>query len=169
VIGGGDWSVDRLIPDLVRSINTQEVLEIRSPNATRPWQHVLESLSGYLLLGQQLLQGKREFATAWNFGPAAEGNRSVAEVLSRLNSEWPTLRWQLSASVHLHEAQLLYLDSTMARSRLNWMPVWDFNQALSATALWYQSWIERTEVVSRKQLDDYVAAAQEQGVGWSCS
>jgi len=169
VIGGGDWSADRLIPDLVRSISTQKVMEIRSPNATRPWQHVLESLSGYLLLGQQLLEGKRDFATAWNFGPAAEGNRSVAEVLSCLTGEWPALRWQLSAAVHLHEAQLLYLDSTMARSRLNWMPVWDFNQALSATALWYKSWIEHNEVVSRQQLADYVAAAQVQNVGWSCS
>lgn len=167
VIGGGDWSADRLIPDLVRSISTQEMLEIRYPHATRPWQHVLESLSGYLLLGQLLLEGKREFATAWNFGPAAEGNRSVAEVLSRLNEEWPALRWQRATAAHVHEAQLLYLDSTMVRSRLGWKPVWEFDKALSATARWYQSWAERSEVISWEQLADYVAAARAQGLEWS--
>jgi CDP-glucose 4,6-dehydratase len=169
VIGGGDWSEDRLIPDLVRSICAQKVLEIRSPNATRPWQHVLESLSGYLQLGKQLLEAKREYAKAWNFGPASEGNRSVSEVLARLSNDWPPLRYQLSAAAHVHEAQLLYLDSTMARKQLEWMPVWDFDRALSATASWYQSWIEGSRVISRKQLADYVAAAREHGVGWSCS
>lgn len=167
VIGGGDWSADRLIPDLVRSINTQEVLEIRYPHATRPWQHVLESLSGYLLLGQLLLEGKKEFATAFNFGPAAEGNRSVSEVLSRLNEEWPALRWQRAKAAHVHEAQLLYLDSTMARNQLGWKHVWEFDKALSATARWYQSWTERSEVISREQLSDFVAAAHAQGVEWS--
>ncbi len=169
VIGGGDWSEDRLVPDLVRSIRAQDVLTIRSPNATRPWQHVLESLSGYLQLGKELLEGKRENAKAWNFGPASEGNRSVSEVLARLSIEWPTLRYQLSPDTHLHEAQLLYLDSTMARKQLKWLPVWNFDRALSATALWYRSWIEDGRVVSREQLADYVAAAREQNVGWSRS
>jgi CDP-glucose 4,6-dehydratase len=167
VIGGGDWSEDRLVPDLVRSIRAQDVLTIRSPNATRPWQHVLESLSGYMQLGKELLEGKRENAKAWNFGPASEGNRSVSEVLARLSIEWPTLRYQLSPDTHVHEAQLLYLDSTMARKQLKWLPVWDFDRALSATALWYRSWIEDGRVISREQLVDYVAAAREQNVGWS--
>lgn len=85
VIGGGDWSEDRLIPDLVRATVNNQSLEIRSPNATRPWQHVLESLSGYLLLGQKLLEGQKDFAAPWNFGPEPEGNRSVAEVLEKLS------------------------------------------------------------------------------------
>ena len=169
VIGGGDWSEDRLVPDLVRSIRAQDVLTIRSPNATRPWQHVLESLSGYMQLGKELLEGKRENAKAWNFEPASEGNRSVSEVLARLSIEWPTLRYQLSPDTHVHEAQLLYLDSTMARKQLKWLPVWDFDRALSATALWYRSWIEDGRVISREQLADYVAAAREQNVGWSRS
>lgn len=167
VIGGGDWSDDRLVPDLVRSIDSEEVLAIRYPHATRPWQHVLESLSGYLLLGQLLLEGQREFATAWNFGPAEGGNRSVAEVLSRLSKEWPAVRWRRATAAHLHEARLLYLDSTMARSHLGWKPVWGFDRALAATASWYQAWRNRSVVISREQLAEYVAAAKVQGVEWS--
>src|SRR5690606_1047405 len=110
VIGGGDWSEDRLIPDLVRSVQAGTSLEIRSPKSTRPWQHVLECLSGYLLLGQRLLEGKKEFAEAWNFGPAPEDNRTVAEVLAALQRFWPQLAWNVSAAPQPHEANLLYLD-----------------------------------------------------------
>jgi CDP-glucose 4,6-dehydratase len=167
VIGGGDWSADRLIPDLVRSIRNQNVLEIRYPNATRPWQHVLESLSGYLLLGQSLLEEKPEFAAAWNFGPGSEGNQTVSELLSLLNKEWPGLRWQSSVEKHLHETQMLYLDSTMARSRLDWVPVWDFTQAVMETANWYKSWLEFGRVISRQQLNNYFENAKQQKICWA--
>lgn len=161
VIGGGDWSEDRLIPDLVRALGTGQSLEIRSPGATRPWQHVLESLSGYLALGQCLLAGRTEAAEAWNFGPETEGNRSVAEVLGRLSAHWPQMRWHLTATPQPHEATLLYLDSAKARYGLGWRPVWSIDQALAATADWYRAWLEEGRLLSREQLAAYVAAAAQ--------
>src|SRR5579864_5741950 len=126
VIGGGDWSTDRLIPDLVRAISSGTSLEIRSPNSTRPWQHVLESLSGYLLLGQRLLENDSRFADAWNFGPDAIGNRSVRDVLTRLAQLWPDVKWHTTTQAQPHEAGLLSLDSTKAHRILGWQPVWGF-------------------------------------------
>ena len=167
VIGGGDWSEDRLIPDLVRAVRAGSALEIRSPGATRPWQHVLESLSGYLLLGQMLLEGRREFAEAWNFGPDAEGNRTVGEVLTLLQQYWPALRWELTGQPQPHEATLLHLDSAKARQRLGWQPVWGLHEGLQATADWYQKWAERSEVASLAQLQSYVSAARLADVAWS--
>lgn len=167
VIGGGDWSEDRLIPDVVRAVTTQQSLEIRSPNATRPWQHVLESLSGYLLLGQQLLEGRRDFAQAWNFGPEPEGNRKVADVLGQLAAYWPDVRWHTTIQPQPHEATLLYLDSSKAHSLMKWQPVWQLEQALAATAHWYRTWLEQGHVASRDQISDYVKAARLANVAWA--
>ncbi len=167
VIGGGDWSDDRLIPDLVRAIGQGASLEIRSPGATRPWQHVLESLSGYLQLGQRLLQGEAAFANAWNFGPAPEGNRSVAEVLGILGTHWPALRWHLTGQPQPHEATLLYLDSAMANAELKWRPVWSLDEALAATAAWYGTWLEQETLVTRRQLGDFVDLAKAKGIAWA--
>ena len=167
VIGGGDWSEDRLIPDLVRAISSQQVLEIRSPHATRPWQHVLECLSGYLSLGQQLLSGRAEFAEPWNFGPDQDGNRTVADVLSVLTREWPGFRWELTRTVHPHEAKLLQLDCSKARSALKWQPVWSFETAVARTARWYRAWLEDGIVVSERQLDEYVSLAAAGGLPWA--
>ena len=159
VIGGGDWSEDRLIPDLVRAVAQGQSLEIRSPRATRPWQHVLESLSGYLLLGQRLLQGDKTYAEAWNFGPEPEGNRSVSEVLGKLNAHWSNLCWHVTEKPQPHEAALLYLDSAKARSKLHWQPAWNFDVALEKTAAWYRAWLEGGKVTSREQLVEYITAA----------
>ena len=169
VIGGGDWSEDRLIPDLARALCAGESLEIRSPYATRPWQHVLDSLSGYLLLGQQLIESRQDFAEAWNFGPEREANRTVSEVIDHLAKHWPTLRWHVRAQdpPDLHEANLLYLDSAKAKSQLKWQPVWPLEQAISATAAWYRAWIERGQVESRRQLGSYVATAKQARVTWA--
>lgn len=167
VIGGGDWSEDRLIPDLVRATAKNLSLEIRSPNATRPWQHVLESLSGYLLLGQQLLEGRCEFATPWNFGPEPEGNRSVAEFLKQFGNKWPNLRWHTTDAPQPHEASLLYLDSAKARSQLRWRPVWDLNTTLTKTAEWYQVWLKNQQITSQLQLAAYIEAAQSAKVVWA--
>jgi CDP-glucose 4,6-dehydratase len=167
VIGGGDWSSDRLIPDLVRSIAKNESLEIRSPNATRPWQHVLESLSGYLLLGQRLLARDRRVAEAWNFGPDAAGNRTVSDVLTRVAKAWPEARWHQTSQVQPHEAGLLSLDSTKAHSLLGWQPVWGFDEALHRTAEWYRTWLTAGEIVSAAQLEAYIQDATELGVSWS--
>lgn len=166
VIGGGDWSEDRLIPDLIKAMAAGTSLEIRSPGATRPWQHVLESLAGYLLLGQKLLEGQRSFATAWNFGSDINDNRTVEDLLTRLREYWPALAWQVSAAPQPHEANFLYLDSSRAHQRLDWRPVWSLDESLSATADWYQAWLKRGVLLSREQLLRYINAAREANASW---
>jgi CDP-glucose 4,6-dehydratase len=166
VIGGGDWSEDRLLPDLIRSIESNNPLHIRSPNATRPWQHVLECLSGYLALGQQLLKGNRSFAEAWNFGPERDGNRQVQEVLQTIKQHIPGFKWSQSEDVKLHEAQLLHLDSGKARENLSWKPVWSFEEGVEATVDWYKAWLYEKEVVSSYQLKAYCEQARARSLKW---
>lgn len=166
VIGGGDWSEDRLIPDMVRAINEQKSLEIRSPNSTRPWQHVLESLSGYLLLGQKLIEGKKSFNGAWNFGPERTGNLTVAEVLNRLQIYWPEMHWHQAATPQPHEANLLYLDSAKAHTQLGWQSVWNLDTTLEKTADWYRAFQSGQTTISTQQLTQYVEAALNAQVGW---
>jgi CDP-glucose 4,6-dehydratase len=167
VVGGGDWSEDRLIPDLVRALAAGTTLAIRSPSATRPWQHVLESLSGYLLLGQRLLSGAPQWAEAWNFGPDAVDNRSVAEMLALLGPYWPELRWQVTAAPQPHEAGLLYLDISKARSLLGWRPVWNLERCLRATAEWYGALQREHRVLTREQLMEFGADALAAGCEWA--
>jgi len=156
VIGGGDWSEDRLIPDLVRSVTDGDPVQIRSPNATRPWQHVLESLHGYLMLGQRLLERDREYAEAWNFGPDHHGNRRVIEILGQLSAYWPALSWHVTEVPQPHEATLLHLDSTKARRKLGWEPVWKLEETLLATAEWYRRYHEQGAVSSLQQLETFM-------------
>jgi CDP-glucose 4,6-dehydratase len=167
VIGGGDWAEDRLIPDLVRAIAAKVKLEIRSPHATRPWQHVLESLSGYLLLGQKLIEGRREFAAGWNFGPGPDANCPVAEVLVRLGAHWPELAWQTTSAPQPHETSLLHLDSTKSRTQLGWMPVWSLDDALTATADWYRAYLAAGRIESRSQIAAFIAKARTAGLEWA--
>ena len=167
VIGGGDWSADRLIPDLIRAVQTGNTLEIRSPLATRPWQHVLECLSGYLLLGQKLLEGQPEFADAWNFGPELDSNRTVADVLTSLKSYWPQINWYQTPDVQPHEANLLYLDSSKAKKQLQWQSIWVLEEGLAATAQWYSAFIEDKRILSRQQLITFVEAASDKGLSWA--
>lgn len=167
VIGGGDWSEDRLVPDLARSVTAGEELVIRSPRATRPWQHVLDLLSGYLLLGQRLLARDTTCADAWNFGPDEAGNRTVEQVLSHLARTWPQLRWQVTSSPQPHEAGLLHLDSAKARMHLGWRPVWDLDKTLLHTATWYRELIETGAVSSADQLGSYLADAADSGQVWA--
>ena len=169
VIGGGDWSEDRLIPDLIRALEKGQSLEIRSPQATRPWQHVLESLSGYLLLGQRLFAGELSYEEAWNFGPEPEGNRTVSEVLGKLNQHWRGLHWHVTEKPQPHEANLLYLDSAKARSQLHWQPVWSIDTTLAKTTDWYRAWLEGGAIISRQQMADYVTAAGQAHVEWAKS
>ena len=167
VIGGGDWSNDRLIPDVVRALACGQSLEVRSPNATRPWQHVLECTSAYLLLGEHLLSGKRAIAQAWNFGPNSEDNRSVAAILSELQIHWPELRWHQSVGQHPHEAGLLYLDSSMAKTILGWKPVWDLSATLAATANWYRQHALTQQASTYLQLKSYQESAATTGSPWA--
>ncbi|MGE5652206.1 MAG: CDP-glucose 4,6-dehydratase [Bacillota bacterium] len=160
VIGGGDWSDDRLLPDAARAVARRQPLLIRNPAATRPWQHVLESLHGYLLLAARLLDGDRTFADAFNFGPDAADNLSVAEVLTRLQRHWPELAWQMDpqAGAAPREAGFLYLDSSKARRLLDWTPTWDLARGLEQTARWYRAVAEnpsRARAIAEQQLEQF--------------
>lgn len=167
VIGGGDWSQDRLIPDLVRAMSDARALEIRSPRSTRPWQHVLDSLSGYLALGARMLAGDASVAQAWNFGPGPEANVTVEHVLARLTAYWPELRWQLATAGQPHESVLLYLDSAKARAGLDWRTAWSLDQALEATASWYQVHAASGASSSHAQLRAYAGSARAAGMHWA--
>jgi CDP-glucose 4,6-dehydratase len=166
VIGGGDWAADRLVPDLVRAVREDRPLEIRSPRATRPWQHVLESLSGYLLLGQRLLAGQRHCADAWNFGPAAQDNRTVADLLSMLQIHWPGLAWRAREDGGPHEAGLLMLDCAKARGMLDWRPVLTLDQGVAMTARWYRHHHETGQALTAPQLREYLDHAVRADACW---
>jgi CDP-glucose 4,6-dehydratase len=140
VIGGGDWSKDRLIPDLWRAFEGGEALEIRSPSSTRPWQHVLEPLSGYLELCRALVVEGEAFQGAWNFGPGANGIQTVAWLSDELCRHLPGLSWHAGEEGNLHEAKTLSLDSSKARDLLRWQPKWDTKLALEITADWFLSY-----------------------------
>ena len=167
VIGGGDWSQDRLITDLVRALEAQKSLEIRSPRATRPWQHVLECLSGYLALGQSLFNGHDWASEAWNFGPDIQGNQRVEDVLLAMRARWPAVRWHLTGVNQPNEAQLLQLDNSKARAALSWRPVWTFEEGVDATVDWYRAWLDQREVLSRGQIEQYRSAAQARQLPWA--
>lgn len=160
VIGGGDWSDDRLIPDAARAVAQNETLLIRNPSATRPWQHVLESLHGYLLLGARLLVRESAFAEAFNFGPDAADNLPVATVLEHLQTHWPELKWQMDpeATTAPHEAGFLYLDSNKARRLLDWKPIWELRTGLEKTAHWYRTVAQQSSMartITEQQLDQF--------------
>ncbi|MEP7301210.1 MAG: CDP-glucose 4,6-dehydratase [Caldimonas sp.] len=167
VIGGGDWSEDRLLPDLVRSAVSGRATAIRCPQATRPWQHVLEPLAGYLMLGERLLADPRSDAEAWNFGPAASGQLSVAQVIVAFARQWPAVRCDVDRRLQPHEAGLLHLDCTKARERLGWRPVWDAATTFERTATWYRRQHETGELASREDLGRYVADARRAGLAWA--
>lgn len=140
VIGGGDWAPDRLIPDFLRAIDAGQVLIIRSPNAIRPWQHVLEPLSGYLVLAENLFNDGIHFSEAWNFGSANEDARTVEWIVKYLIASAPGASWQLDANVQPHEANHLKLDSSKAQSRLGWKARWKLQAALEKTLEWHTYW-----------------------------
>lgn len=142
VIGGGDWSPNRIVPDSVRALAAGEPVRVRSPRAVRPWQHVLEPLSGYLTLGAQLLAaGSRadDLCTAWNFGPEPGHARTVADVVETLIAAWGSGSWETTGEEVGHEATLLMLAIDQARSGLGWSPRWGFATAVTRTAAWYKS------------------------------
>jgi CDP-glucose 4,6-dehydratase len=139
VIGGGDWAADRLIPDFFRAHFAGEILEVRHPEAIRPWQHVLEPVSGYLLLAQRLLNDGPSKAGAWNFGPESAQAHPVRWILDRLQAAAPA-RWQQAAGEHVHEAHYLKLDSAKAHAELGWHPRWSLEETLDRTAQWYLAW-----------------------------
>lgn len=148
VIGGGDWGQDRLVPDCVRALSAGRAIDIRSPHAVRPWQHVLEPLGGYLQLGAALLQDPEKYSGAWNFGPDNSSHLTVAEMADRLIKSWGGGSWtDLSDPRALHEAKLLKLNCDKARAALGWNSVFTINECLQMTADWYKKFYSggRTE------------------------
>ena len=143
VIGGGDWAKDRLIPDIVRAVSEKETVIIRSPNATRPWQHVLEPLYGYLLLGSQLDKAPQIFSGAWNFGPDIKDNLSVREIVEKCISIWGQGDYEvIPHDGIMHEANLLRLDISKATIKLGWIPRFSADQAIGLTLNWYKNYLQ---------------------------
>ena len=166
VVGGGDWSADRLIPDIVRAVSAGRAVEIRSPHSSRSWLHVLDCLSGYLSLGKELLLGKHEFAESWNFGPPTDDGLSVSDVLRIMQRSWPQLEWSCDNQPQMHETNLLFLDSSKANTRLNWKPLWNLEAALSMTASWYRQYLATQEILTRQQLLEYESAIAKGSYSW---
>ncbi len=159
VIGGGDWGEDRLVPDIMRAAAAGAPIAIRNPEAVRPWQHVLNPLSGYLVIAQELMGADPGTAAAgWNFGPAQDDVRPVRWITDRLAERWPEpLRWAVEPGPHPHEAQLLSLDSTHARERLGWHPRWDLTRTLESIVAWHVAHRDGLDMraVSLRQIEEF--------------
>jgi len=147
VIGGGDWAEDRLVPDILRAFEKGEPVIVRNPHATRPWQHVLEPLSGYLLLAQHLYTEGQAFAGGWNFGPLDDGARPVEWIVTKMAELWgKDASWQHDGSEHPHEANFLKLDISKARAGLGWTPRWDLGTALAHITQWHNAWLAKEDM-----------------------
>ena len=175
VLGGGDWARNRILPDAVRCLRSNEVLAVRSPNAVRPWQHVLEPLSGYLTLGSALLRsGSNEFATAWNFGPDTSCMFTVADLVQTTIRTWGSGTWMSKpAGNEPHEAGMLRLSIDKASYGLGWRPVWTFEEAVSRTVHWYSKYFEAPEDqvatfnLCVSDITAYELEACEKGIAWA--
>lgn len=159
VIGGGDWSTDRLVPDLIRALESGRPANIRYPTATRPWQHVLDPLAGYLVLAQAAVDGGSHVAKAWNFGPESEDGKPVQWILDAAQLRWPDREiWRVTPGEHAHEAARLTLNSQRAQSELHWRPRLDATTALSWTFDWYarRHAGEQVRNLTLAQIDQYM-------------
>jgi CDP-glucose 4,6-dehydratase len=157
VIGGGDWSIDRLIPDLIKSVLKGEKTNIRYPNATRPWQHVLDPISGYLMLGQKLLNGEKDFAEGWNFGPEENEILTVGEVLEIAKNIWDKINYEVDVlNKHVHEAGLLSLNIDKAKIKLGWNPKWKNEVSIQKTIEWYKEFNHSNKIITEDQLNQYI-------------
>lgn len=163
VIGGGDWAVDRLVPDILRAFETGAPAIIRNPASTRPWQHVLEPLSGYLLLAQRLCEDGQPFAQAWNFGPAEGDARPVAWIAERMAAVWGRgAGWRrMDLAETPHEAHFLKLDCSKARHELGWQPRWSLDEALARIVDWHRAWMDGGDMHRHceREIRDFAAAA----------
>ena len=160
VIGGGDWSKERLIPDIIRAFEKKKVVSIRYPNSVRPWQHVLEPLTGYLLLAEQLYKDGKNYAGAWNFGPNETDAQEVRWIADRLTKLWGNgASWEIDKNKQPHEAKLLKLDCNKAKDYLGWVPRLPLSEALIMLVNWYQasSAKEDMQEFTLKQIKEYTS------------
>ena len=168
VIGGGDWSDNRLMPDIVRHMFENKKLVVRNPYAIRPWQHVLESLSGYLLLGEKLLQKKKEHTTSYNFGPVEVLDITVVNFLNIIKKYWKKIIIEdLIKEKTNYEPCLLKLDSSKSLKKLNWMPVWSQKKSIIKTVEWYESFYHKNSIISKDQLYEYIDDSKKKGISWT--
>jgi CDP-glucose 4,6-dehydratase len=158
VIGGGDWAEDRLIPDILRAFEQNKPVVIRNPSSTRPWQHVLEPLSGYLVLAQALYENPTSYAEGWNFGPHDEDAKPVDWILNHMVASWPGASWQLDQDAHPHEAGYLKLDVSKAKAKLNWQPTWHLNHTLEKIVKWQIAWLnqEDMQALCLQEINEYM-------------
>jgi CDP-glucose 4,6-dehydratase len=172
VIGGGDWAVDRIVPDCVRAWSVNNEVELRNPHSTRPWQHVLEPLSGYLNLAIALSQQSELHGEPFNFGPRAQQNHSVLELVKQMEKHWDQVRWKdVSQSiVGPYESGLLKLNCDKALHYLNWYAVMDFDETVRMTTEWYRTYYEeptKIAAITEAQINDYTEFAKQQGLLWA--
>lgn len=167
VIGGGDFANERLIPDIIRAIFNQEKVQIRNPNSIRPWQHVLEPLSGYLILGQKLYEGEL-ISEGWNFGPYEQDAKPVIEIVKQFQQICQRLNlwkveYEIDSNQHVHEANYLKLDISKVKQRLNWTPTWNLNHALEKIIEWTKIYYQKEDVkqICLNQIHEYEMAKKE--------
>jgi CDP-glucose 4,6-dehydratase len=166
VIGGGDWALDRIVPDCIRHLQVGKPIPVRNKFATRPWQHVLEPLSGYLWLGA-CLRENAQLASAYNFGPNVTSNRSVGELVEEVLKHWPGSWEDFTAPDQLHEASMLNLAIDKAFHKLKWLPVWNFETTIQNTVQWYRQTMEfpeKAEALTLTQIESYVADAHSRNI-----
>jgi CDP-glucose 4,6-dehydratase len=157
VIGGGDWNKDRIIPDVVNALQKKETIIVRNPNSIRPWQHVLESINGYLLLAKELYSDPVKFSGAWNFGPEADDTLSVKSIVENAIKIWGSGSYEISKAVNQpHEANLLMLDINKAKNELNWKPRYKAAEAIERTISWYKHSEKEQKEFVYKQLNDFI-------------
>lgn len=168
VIGGGDWAKDRLLTDIMFSVSQGKKVSIRNPYATRPWEHVLEPLSGYLHIGQKLLEEKKEYAEAWNFGPSDEGSITVEEVVNKVKKHWDKIDYEINREINQpHEANFLKLDCSKAHIILKWKDVWDSDTTFEKTVKWYKAYYEENKILSIDDLESYISDAKAKNIEWA--
>ena len=173
VIGGGDWALDRIVPDCVRALMKDQAVPVRNPGAIRPWQHVLEPLSGYLCLLMHQLQDAQRYAEAWNFGPAASSQVPVSSVVTGVIKHWGKGAWDdLSQQTKPHEAAFLRLDCSKAHQYLHWLPVLEMDECLALTVDWYKAAHAQGQnfnalAYTQQQIRHYVGLAKSRKVSWA--
>lgn len=176
VIGGGDWALDRIVPDCIRSLQRGETIPVRNPAATRPWQHVLEPLSGYLWLAATLSRPElvnaalNDLITSFNFGPGKDANRPVTDLVTEILKNWPG-RWEDRSDPNaVHEARLLMLSTAKAKRVLHWNPAWNFETAVGRTVGWYHDVTKNPASAAKltlAQIEEYEQAAHNHGIEWA--
>jgi len=173
VIGGGDWAVDRIVPDCMQAWSKNEVVDIRSPMATRPWQHVLEPLSGYLAFGAKLASNVQLHGEAYNFGPPANQNYTVSQLINEMEKYWDNVRWNDCSQdgAHVHEAGLLKLNCDKALFELDWVPTLQFEETVRMTVEWYKNYYENDQdgvhEFTMGQISEYLQFAKARGASWA--